>query len=103
MRDFDKNPYSADEARIAKWWSDLGVGGGDDPIGSLIASHEMLADQRNELQRTFDMMWEADKRAIKLWQAAHPGNDMVWPDRCKLTYWLIDEVERLKRSAAESL
>jgi hypothetical protein len=35
--------YEAAEARVAKWFSDKGIGGGDDPVGSLIASHEALA------------------------------------------------------------
>jgi hypothetical protein len=53
-RDFEKNPYSADEARVAKWFADTaGIGGGDDPIGALIASHEYLAaDLAAERKRT---------------------------------------------------
>lgn len=48
MRDIDKNPYSYDEMRVAKFFADqAGIGGGDDPIGSLIASHRALADERN--------------------------------------------------------
>jgi len=46
MRDIEKNPYTKDEARVAKWLGDkTGIGGGDDPIGFLIASHEELALQ----------------------------------------------------------
>ena len=45
-RDFDLNPYSPDEARVAKFFSKLGIGGGDDPIGALLASHAMLAAER---------------------------------------------------------
>ena len=51
MRDFDVEPYSKDEARIAVWLSIRGVGGGDDPIGFLLASYEYLVAERNELQR----------------------------------------------------
>src|SRR5690348_7380386 len=47
MRDLEKRPYSADEKRVAEWWSTkIGVGGGDDPIGCLIVSHEVLAADR---------------------------------------------------------
>lgn len=43
-RDFDTRPYSPDEQRVARWLADkTGAGGGDDPIGFLIASHEALA------------------------------------------------------------
>jgi len=47
MRDFDKNPYSPDEERIAKFFFDKGIGGGDDPIGFLIASYEYMVEERN--------------------------------------------------------
>lgn len=50
MRDMDKHPYSPDEARVARFFFDLGVGGGDDPIGYLIASHQSLVAERNELR-----------------------------------------------------
>ena len=50
MRDIDKNPYSTDEARVAKFFFERGLGGGDDPISFLIASHEALAYQRNQLR-----------------------------------------------------
>ena len=56
-----------------------------------------LADAERELaemQQTFDLMWGADQRAIVRWQAAHPGNDLVWPDREKLVTWLLDELDR---------
>ena len=48
-----------------------------------------------DLRRTFDLMWAADQRAIKAWQEANPGNDMVWPDRSALTRWLLDQIARL--------
>jgi hypothetical protein len=52
MRDLDKNPYSPDEERVAKWIMDkTDIGGGDDPIGFLMASHEYAIHQRNELQK----------------------------------------------------
>jgi hypothetical protein len=50
MRDLEKNPYTADEQRVARFFFDKGVGGGDDPIGSLMASHEYLVAERNELR-----------------------------------------------------
>ena len=38
-RDFDASPYERQEQRVAEYLSSLGIGGGDDPIGFLIASH----------------------------------------------------------------
>ena len=40
-RDFDQDPYDRSEHRVASWLAKTGVGGGDDPIGFLIASHEI--------------------------------------------------------------
>jgi hypothetical protein len=47
VRDLTEKPYSPDEKRVAKFFADLGVGGGDDPIGFLLASHAYLASERN--------------------------------------------------------
>ena len=43
-RDFDDRPYSGDEKRIVEYLHVLSpdIGGGDDPIGFLIASHQSL-------------------------------------------------------------
>ena len=47
-RDFDARPYSEDEARVARFFMDeVGIGGGEDPIGAILASHVELARQRN--------------------------------------------------------
>lgn len=47
-RDLDTQPYSVDEARVAAYLSSLfdgKIGAGDDPIGFLIASHSLLAQE----------------------------------------------------------
>lgn len=50
-RDFDKNPYSADETRVAKWLVEkTGISGGDDPIGFILASHAQLVYEREQLK-----------------------------------------------------
>lgn len=66
MRDLDENPYSADEARIAKFFWDKGLGGGDDPVGFILASYEYLVHERNELrqQETSGIYRRLLKRAI---------------------------------------
>jgi hypothetical protein len=48
-------------------------------------------EEAESLQATFDLQWEADQRAIKRWQAAHPGNDLVRPDRANMVVWLMEE------------
>jgi hypothetical protein len=47
-----------------------------------------------ELQQVFDVRWEADMRALRRWREAHPGNDLVLPDRANLVVWLLGLVER---------
>ena len=42
-RDFDTNPYSKDEDRVAEFLSKKGIGGGDDPIGFILASYEYMS------------------------------------------------------------
>jgi hypothetical protein len=58
-----------------------------------------------QLNLTFDLQWEADQRAIKAWQAAHPERPNVWPDRCDMVVWLMEhyaqsEARALKAEAA---
>lgn len=53
-------------------------------------------DEGDALQRTFELRWEADRRAIKRWQAAHPGKELTWPDHADLMVWLLDECERMR-------
>ena len=62
-RDFDRHPYSPDEERVAKYISDLtGIGGGDDPIGFLIASHRTLVrttETQNKVMNRMDKEFAA--------------------------------------------
>jgi hypothetical protein len=61
-------------------------------------------EEAESLQATFDLQWEADQRAIKRWQAAHPGNDLVWPDRADMVVWLMEKhakLAALRESARE--
>jgi hypothetical protein len=68
-------------------------------------AHDGLANpftRAAELQRTFDLRWDADMRAIKRWQAANPGNDLVWPDRADLVVWLLErDAERAAKLKEE--
>lgn len=49
----------------------------------------------DSLQQTFDLQWEADMRAVARWRAAHPGNELVLPDRANMVVWLLEEHDRL--------
>jgi hypothetical protein len=58
----------------------------------LIEAHS----RAGQLQRSFDLRWKADRRATKMWQDAHPGNDLVWPDHADLVVWLLEQLIELK-------
>ena len=62
---------------------------------------ERLQKINSELEDIFEKVWDADMRAIAAWQAANPGNDMVWPDRSELTLWLLSEIERLRTALSD--
>jgi hypothetical protein len=48
QRDFDANPYSKEELRVVEYLHLIApdIGGGDDPIGFLLASHNHLIRER---------------------------------------------------------
>ena len=68
MRDLNEEPYSPKEAETAKYLSDLtGLGGGDDPVGFLIASHREPVRQRAVLRAKYpeifnEIEFESDER-----------------------------------------
>lgn len=56
-RDLDKNPYTSDEQRVVDYIyekSNQFLGGGDDPIGFLIASHNLLSWENQKFRNYFD-------------------------------------------------
>lgn len=62
--------------------------------------HEQLAElaarllaERDELQTSSDLRWNADQRARDRWKAAHPGQPQKWPDHTDLCVWLMAELE----------
>lgn len=50
-------------------------------------------EERDELEALFDLQWKADQRAVKRWREAHPGNDLVLPDRADMVVWLMEQLE----------
>lgn len=53
---------------------------------------QMIAELR-ERDASFQIRWEADMRAIKRWQEAHPGRDLTWPDHADLVVWLMEQLD----------
>jgi len=65
-----------------------------------------LQQELVEREASFDLRWKASQRAIKRWQEAHPGNDLVWPDHADLCVWLLEQLDARgadEPSAAELL
>jgi hypothetical protein len=53
-----------------------------------------------DLRGTLDAVIEADGRAADLWRAAHPGKELVIPDRAKLVGWLLEQHAALRKDSA---
>ena len=69
------------------------------PLLSLLL--HVIDEQREALKLDLlskDLQWKARMRGIKRWQAAHPGNELMWPDQGDLIVWLLEELERQRMS-----
>ncbi len=62
-----------------------------------------LRAENAELQRTFDMNWDAQMRAVERWREANPGNELVLPDTADLTLWLLERAEPAERLQGRAL
>jgi len=62
------------------------------------SAEEMLAEitrltaEVAEYDAMFDAQWNADMLGVQMWREAHPGNDMVLPDRANFTAWILAEI-----------
>jgi len=54
-----------------------------------------------DLEALFELRWKADQRAIKMWQAAHPGNELIWPDHADLSVWLCERLAEVTQQRDE--
>lgn len=52
-----------------------------------------LAEAGAEHVVSFRLRWDADMRAIKRWQEAGEGRDLIWPDHADLVVWLLELIE----------
>lgn len=50
--------------------------------------------QLDDLERTFDLIHEADMRAIKIWRKAGKGRELIMPDRAKMVIWLLEQLDK---------
>ena len=71
-------------------------------IVELIEAKRRVEQELIEREHSFDLRWNADMRAIKLWQKA-TGRTEVWPDHADLCVWLMEKLDRVKSSIIEDL
>ncbi len=81
------DPVSADQLRNTRAWA---VARPNMSTSRVIVG---AIDELIERRASFDLRWDADMRAIKRWQAAHPGNDLTWPDHADMVVWLLEQIE----------
>ena len=74
----------AEEFRYKDRYEDVG-----EVITEAVTALRAAWENEAERERSFNMRWAADQRAIKAWQEANPGNDLVWPDHTDLCLWLM--------------
>jgi hypothetical protein len=61
----------------------------------LIAAAPDLAARVEESERSFEIRWAADQRAIKRWQGNNPDRQLTWPDHADLVVWLAGQMTDL--------
>lgn len=69
----------------------------DDAV-NLLRRYDELERENADLRDTLDVVIAADERAVNLWRAAHPGNELVVPDRAKLVGWLLEQLAARKEA-----
>ena len=93
MRDFDKNPYSADETRVAEYIMErTGIGGGDDPVGFIIASNSMFGQMKSKLAKAQSHLGKLRElyRAMQNAVVSNEGKMAVWNKDAEVVRALID-------------
>jgi hypothetical protein len=74
MRDIMVKPYSPEESRAAEYICEFGIGGGDDPVGFLIASHRELVATIQQAAIQIDEIDEIHKMVAALIEnSSRPG------------------------------
>lgn len=66
-----------------------------------VESIKELRAENADLRDTLNAVIESDGRAVTLWRAAHPGNELVIPDRAKLVEWLLEQNAALRAATVE--
>lgn len=61
----------------------------------IVDAHAHLLEQKKEYEASFELRWNADRRAVKMWQERHPGKRNVWPDHADLVVWALEHLDQV--------
>lgn len=75
------------------------IGAAIDDAVNLLRRYDELERENADLRDTLDVVIAADERAVNLWRAAHPGKELVIPDRTELVGWLLEQNAALRAHA----
>jgi hypothetical protein len=71
----------------------MGMEPGDRQAFSEAANHiEALETDNKDYSDSFQIRWDADMRAIKMYQKAHPETNGAWPDHADMCVWLMEQL-----------
>lgn len=81
MRDMDADPYNHSERRVAEWiLAKSGMGGGDDPVGAILASYDLkivqMEDLRKEVARLRELL-ELTRKTCGRHNCNCPGSNNI--------------------------
>ncbi len=60
------------------------------------AKIDALREEVAGFEESFALRDKADMRAIKMWQAAAPGRELIWPDHADLVVFLLERIDALE-------
>ena len=79
------------EDQLADWRATFPGKSAQDVIEML----DKAQKERDELQSSFDLRWNADMRAIERWRQEKPEErELSWPDHADLVVWLLGKLDQ---------
>lgn len=64
-------------------------------IDKLKHNLELAQYRIKDQEKTFDLRWKADQRAIKMWQEEDPNRENIWPDHADMVVFLLHKLDEI--------
>lgn len=64
-------------------------------IDKLKHNLELTQYRIKDQEKTFDLRWKADQRAIKMWQEEDPNRENIWPDHADMVVFLLHKLDEI--------